>query len=253
MENIPVSSSNINFEESLKRMSDAIYELVLRVGRFEDYISNETITIEKEISSRVKSSLNEHYPGYRILEPLKMFPEMEHFYVPSGCSTITQFDGLFIVTNDPTYHLPDHDYEIEKPEGSKTYFVVVEGKHCLTSKQCRFKIEQICKIQESFRIARDIRKGLVDEKTVTPSFLARMKQFRFHELEEEIHLFIGSPVLKNDTWLFIKQIGREIWKNPKPFMISQTRTIPLEFPIRTSIVYPQGHRYVIADVEDDYK
>lgn len=253
MESIPAMSSNMNFEESLKRMSDAIYELVLRVGRFEDFISNETFTIEQEISSKVKTTLQEQYPDYRILEPLKMFPEMEHFYVPNGCSTITQFDGLFIVTNDPTYDLPEHDYDAEKPEGVKTYFVIVEGKHCLTSKQCRFKLEQVVKIQAAFELAREIKAGNADEKSVTPSFLARMNQFRFHEFEKEVHLFIGGPLLKSDTLVWLKGIGHQLLHDPKPFMISQSRTIPQMYPIRTSIVYPQGHRYTAADVENDYE
>ena len=253
METTRVLSSSLTLEESLQRMSDAIYELVQRVSRFEDFISNETVGIEQEIAAKVKLTLQELYPGFRILEPLKMFPEMEYFYVPNGAATITQFDGLYIVTSDPTFDLPEHRLDLTKTSDSKTVLIIVEAKHALTGKQCRWKIEQVVKIQDAFQLARDIDNGVTDPSTVTPSFLARMNTFRYSDFSPEILLFVGGPQIKLGTVDFLRSVGKSLWLDPKPFMISQTRTVNQVFPIRTSIVYPHGHRYVAADVSDDFE
>lgn len=249
-----VLTPNSPLEESLQRMSDAIFELTMRMSRMDDFVQNESLTIESEMAHKAKFALTELYPGYRVYEPLKMFPEMQHFYVPENGQVITEFDGLFIVTNDPTYTLPEQTQDlVTSTHPSKTFFVIVESKHALTSKSFRFKIEQIVKIQQAFKLARDIKAGLVDGTTVTPSFLWRMSTFRYADFETEVHLFIGGPLIKSGTLDFITKTARQLWKSPQDIQMSEKRTVQQRFPIRTSIIYPQGQRYIALDVADDFE
>jgi hypothetical protein len=251
-----VLTQNSPLEESLQRMSDAIFELTMRMSRMDDFVQNESLTIESEMTCKARSALRNMYPGYTIFEPLPMFPELQHFYVPENGQVITEFDGLFIVTDDPTYALPVQAVEnplTTEKDTYKTFFVVVEAKHALTSKSFRFKIEQIVKIQQAFKLARDIRDGLVSPDAVTPSFLWRMSTFRYADFEEEVHLFIGGPLIKSGTLEYITGIARQLWKEPQDLKMSEKRTVQQRYPIRTSIIYPQGYRYESRDVGDDFK
>jgi hypothetical protein len=246
-----------NINKSLETINKSLEIQQYTLLAHQDFINNESKAIEREINEKLDRFLSLKYPGYRIINILNDFPDMEFFYFPRTNKKLTQFDGLFIATNDdnynPSYNTPEN-YIYNKPNGKKYILIVVEAKHALTSANFNKKLNLLTKVQECFDISRQIHQGLFQNvNELHKQFLFRNRVFQFYNLDPEIHWIIGGPYIEPFAADFIRRYGVQLWKRPQPIKLSDELTIEQKFPIKTSLILPQGNRYSIGDVEDNYK
>jgi hypothetical protein len=255
LENISKSVEEIN--TTLIKMNTTLSKQTLTLREHQNYIDKDAKSIENEINKRVEQLLETKFKGFRIIHILKEMAFFDKIYPYNSMAEITQFDGVYIITNDDNYE-PSTDVAIDfiynKPSNSKIYLVIVEAKHDITSSRFNDKLRQIVKIQETFEIARKITKGTFSEMDkVEKQFKWRNRVLQFYNFEFEIYLFIGGPYLEKNAEDFIKEHGNTLWKHPNKFKLSDNNYIDQKYPIRTFLILPQGKRYATADVADNYK
>lgn len=235
-------------------MEDKIDEILEKVTKIKDFIDNEAQAIENEVNANVKDTLAMMYPEYTIINVLEELADIKIFFEPNSNDKITEFDGLFVATDDPSYKIDAKESSIvPKAHNRQTFFVIVESKHTTTINKVNSKIEQITKIQRAFEMAREIADGTSSASSVTKSFMWRLRTYQIHNFEPEVHLLLGGPYITDSAKKYVEQIGETLWKTPKPIQVSKNKYIDVRSPIRISMVIPTGQRYSVRDVASAFE
>jgi hypothetical protein len=130
----------------------------------------------------IKDYLREIYHGYRIIEPLEVFPELKHFYHCSTRKLIVDLEHVFIITNDPVYKIDYWHPQSPKTLGTKTFLVIAEENPVITT-------TQINDVNDCLQTASNIYTGVVNNTDAfTKSFLWRMNAFRLYDFEPTVQI-----------------------------------------------------------------
>ena len=247
-------------EERVGQLQNTVKNQEKRIVNLQAYKDKDAKSIEREVNQQVVKMLQLMYQGYHIIDVLALDRSLEHFYPPRVPQALTEFDGFYVVTNDDSYNLVETPYAKsgpyrQKTDGAKIIWVIVEAKHDITTTRVNKKLTQIVKIQEILETARKLRVGIDDEDTkdIPDAFVSRSHYLEYYNMEPEINLIFGGPYLEVSAENHIKRLGTQLWKDPKPIKLSNTKIIPQVYPIRTSLFVPQGNRYSYGDVSDDFK
>ena len=250
-------SPSLTVEERLSIVQTTVKNQGKTIDNHEAYQKKDAASVERDVNNFLVKMLQLKYPGYHVLNVLESYPSYKHFYEPNATDSLTEFDGLYVVTNDDSYNLlaerPSNSSFRTKSKSSKIIFVIVEAKHDVTTKRINRKIRQIVKIQEAFETARNIRSGNANTKGMKKDFLQRNYQAEYYNMEEEILFVIGGPYLEPNAEEHIKRIGRKLWKEPETIRLADRSVIEQKYPIRTCLMIPNGNRYSLGDVEEDYR
>ena len=184
------------------------------------FIKKEADAIEYETARAVYTYLVDRMcMGYKVYIPAG-FPAKLYHPLKAGL-TLTDLDGVFILTNNPSVQ-EDHvdlsffvplDEEIEKElrERKKemnqmrkslsssqtsvydTQLVIIEAKHHVTEERIDFKLNQLSLIEEWLADARLAYEN-PSAKQFVPSFIKNVKTFKVYEYNPKPLLFIGGPL-----------------------------------------------------------
>jgi hypothetical protein len=180
------------------------------------YIKNEANIIEDEVNESLIPYFkkDEQFANYNIFELTKEWgylniptidPEYPTNYFANN-KLITEFDGLYVISNDRTFFLSDKYKRIKtmQKETNPVFkkFVVVEAKHSITTKDITRKIEQIQKFQNYLKIDPGL-PGLTDD------FKRKQDYYKLNEFSDEIILIFGSEHFAKTDIDYIKKMYKE--------------------------------------------
>lgn len=211
------------------------------------YTKNEATAIEEEVNIKVSNLLKRKFSNFNIysVDTWKTLQKNKITDMDNKVrdkKSITEFDGLFIVSNDPEYY---SDNLIHKMSNASIFqntntgkltqkqFVVVESKHDLDFGKVNHKISQMITfknyIEESLN---------PDPKIYTKEFI---KRANFHELPgfigSDLYLIFASPYIPNSCIDMIKANAISWVQNHR---------------IHVGFMRPSGNRYNIAWVDDNF-
>ena len=138
-----------------------------RLSHIDGWIKRQNNGIEYELTAAIKQYLKEHHVGYYTVEPTIFPKELQS----SDGKTITEFDGILILTNDEQHanslskYLPQQTTSIS-PD-TVAYIVIVEAKQHVTTEKINIKIRQKTSIE---RLLADIK----ENRVVMPKRLSKV-------------------------------------------------------------------------------
>jgi hypothetical protein len=167
---------------TLSKLDDKIKQVIKWTKR-QDH------SIERELELATRDHLQMNYPGYITVIPAKAVLGRVVKDKKNGL-TITDFDGVVVLTNDKKYadvlsgKIISEEYSPEP--GSKSYLVIVEAKEHLTLAKVEKKKQQRFSIQE-------VIKGLPHLKYVDPFIGLYMGGIDIDEAaDKEIRAFVEA-------------------------------------------------------------
>jgi hypothetical protein len=209
-----------------------------------NYINNESDLIEKEINGHIRNYLakDPKFLKYTIFDITNIWKFLKEPEIIGNSkdnniinkTTITDFDGIFILSNDDSYFpLNINDRTIVRLRKNSTTsssedkikkFVIVEAKHCLDNAELKKKIEQIKRFQQYLEEARKYQQN-TDKYTL--EFKNKVSSYKLNEFTTDIILIFGSEDMgKNQIELITSNYDE--WLNKK---------------IEVSYLTPSGGRY----------
>ena len=240
--------------QMIQEIRDSTKSINTTIG---NYINNESDLIEKEINGHIRNYLAKdpkflNYTIFDISNILKFLKEPEIIGDSKdnfiNKKTITDFDGIFILTNDDKYVPPDitdktlvRKTTTQLISGEKIKkFVIVEAKHCLDNKQLQKKISQIERFQQYLEEARIYQEdyiklnsttsdeiSLEKKKEYTLEFKNKVLNYKLNEFTTDIILIFGSEDMGVNQIDLIKS-NYDVWLANK---------------IEVSYLTPSGGRY----------
>jgi hypothetical protein len=197
------------------------------------YTGNEGKSIEEEVNMNVAKYLCKKFPQYSIFRPqwnkLKKYKIADYQKsVANDKKFITEFDGLYILTNDAEYYVSEPvkqrkvDVQVLNPTKQ---FVVVEAKHDLDNTKINKKIMQLKEFQQYLIAARDYNKDIH-----TQEFKEKIRNYSLTEFSSELKVIFASPHIPSTSIDYLCN-NYEQWK---------------EQGIDVSYMVPYGNRYGIA-------
>jgi hypothetical protein len=204
------------FTENIEKQTSSIKSMNQTIN---SYIKNEADIIEDEVNESLVPYFkkDEQFANYNVFDLTKKWdflniPTINPDYPTNkfiNNNLITEFDGLYIISNDRTYFLTD-DYKRIKTMQENTdpvfkKFVVVEAKHSITNDDITRKIIQIRKFQNYLKID-------PSSPDLTDDFKSKNKYLRLNEFSDEIILIFGSEHFATADIKFIKDNYIE-WTN----------------------------------------
>lgn len=231
------AGSNINDANKLLKTNQKQMENIQKkYHKIWAYIDAEAKSVEEEISDLVRKELQKNLaPSWKIYEPFdaQYAPNFKHISFHDRNEHITEFDGLFIMSDDQDFEMVYRDdYE---NVASKYRMVIIEAKHNLKVAHIRTKIEQIKKIQQLFEFAKSLQQG--DAIPCTPLFKQMVKAYKLYAFSPDITLYFGGPNLDRSVVDFIKNEASDYQGAH----------------ITVHIVQPSGNRYNIRRSENSYE
>ncbi len=147
--------------------------------------------------------------------------------------SITDFDGLYIVSNDDAYEIGvELVYNDAKRNNTlpKTYFlVVVEAKHGLTTTKVNKKIEQIKEFQNYIKESLNFLEDIYTKEYKDKVYVFQLQHF----IDGPIYLIFASPHMDEDCIQYIKNASGE-------------HNISLAYMV------PTGNRYSISFADEGF-
>lgn len=173
------------FDEKLdKKFDEKLDPLKKSIKKLVNWTQRQDESIEREMTSAMKSHLQEYYKGYITVEP-KIFPK--EVLKPDG-TVLTEFDGIMILTNTKQYTdivVPDKLNKSSSPKFSKDtelFVVIVEAKQHLTMAKVTRKIAQKESIEQYIK---DVQAGIIEAE---PS----LKRVMIDKFKPNVGLYIGG-------------------------------------------------------------
>jgi hypothetical protein len=148
---------------------------------------------------------------------------------------LTEFDGLYFVTDDREYKMQYRDIP-DKSESKKAIkMIIIEVKHGCTASSLQRKIEQIKTIQQYIEYAKDYVNSNIDNN-LTSYFKTIVRAFQFDRFTKDIVLYFGGQRVDENVLTYVKNEKSNLDTNR----------------IYVNIIYPSGNRYQIRRHDEDY-
>lgn len=212
------------------------------------YIKNEADLIEDEINKYIKKYLTNdpQFHSYNIFNLTKIWkylriPEISNIkpdpFINKTDNPITEFDGLYILTDNFEYYPADSEsLIIRKTKNNSTNsirkFVVVEAKHSITGDDINKKIKQMIIFQEYLKKAKKL-----ENANYTKEFIKKVQGLQLNEFSEEIILIFASDDMDES----------------RTIQIHDNYLIWVEKKIYVSYLRPGGDRYELYSYENENK
>jgi len=216
------------------------------------YIKNEANLIENEINRQITTYLkndikfkdcnifdiqkNWQYLNKPTIDP--NFPT--HTFINKTQHPITEFDGIYIITNDLGYcpgfpEIKQIRYNSNQPTKKPQHelfkqFLIVEAKHSITRQEIIKKVKQIQELQKYIQIKPTQLNLTTEFKNINSSLL-------LNEFKGEIILIFGSEDMDDSRATQI-ETGHEDWK---------------KLGILAGYVKCSGERYELYENENNFK
>ena len=192
-----------------------------RLTNIENWTKRQDKTIEYELHHAVKAYLLTTNVGYITVEPTIFPKELED----RDGKTITEFDGLLILTND-IEHANSLSKKLPKPksppsQNTTAYIIVVEAKQHVTSKKIKHKIKQTETIRQ---LIADIQSGSIE----IPPALSKLGI----QYIKGVRLFIG---------------GSDIDESGRDLIVEYCKNDPM-----SGLIELNGSRFSIGTVTNDF-
>ncbi len=209
------------------------------------YTFAEGKSIEEEVERKVPKYLKRKFVNYSIFKvhddwrylQKNKIDEVNH----SKCRderSITEFDGLYIISNDKDYEIGSQCIQnkanLNSNVVSKTYrFVVVEAKHTLNIKKVNTKIKQIKEFQEY--IAESIHSN---DSVYTKEFKNKVLLYQLSLfINQPIYIIFASPHIETDCVQYIKNEANSL----------------MDDGISLAYMTSSGNKYSISFADEGFK
>lgn len=166
-------------EQKLKPIRSQINEIV-------KWTQRQDKSLERELNDAVHKHFLSQNRGFIIVKPEKF---LKHFMNENGIE-ITEFDGVFILTNIPKYT----EETIVKAGEGQIYLIIIECKQHVTNHKLTRKMKQKQQIE---KIMSDIRNGTINVK---PEY-EQLKYF-----EPQVGFYIGGLEFNESVIPTIKEL-----------------------------------------------
>lgn len=198
---------------------------------FGGYTKNEADGIEDETNRMLFKFLLATFPEYNIFKinawKTLQSPLIRDMKAARNESSITEFDGLYIVSKNKDYYVDslvsgDFKTNFTGMDVNANNFVILEAKHALSNALVDNKIKQIVEFQKYMQIS-------YDPKVHTIEFKKKLDVYELIKFAgKTIYLFFASPYITVETQQYITS-NASVWlKN---------------FNIRVGFMVPEGNRY----------
>lgn len=210
------------------------------------YIKTDADAIEDEANTKLPKFLRRKFPKYIIY---RVYPTdwrilRENFFASYSLPRhlfcdITEFDGLYIITNDDTYDpglsspVPTYvPVNLDQSEPKIYQFVVLESKHDLTTDKVNRKIEQMRRFQQYIRESLEY-----EDKKFTQEFRNKVVTYKLQLfVNQTIHIVFATPHAKDSC---IEHIIKE-----GPSWLKEN--------IHVVYMIPSGNRYAVAFADENF-
>lgn len=208
------------------------------------YIKNEATAIEVEVNKKVANFLKRKFLNYNIFskEHWKTLQKNKIVDVNNKLrdkNSITEFDGLFVVSNDPDYFSDNWLHRMSSANTKKnnnkkqTHFIVVESKHALDAEKVNRKIAQMIEFQ----------KYIVESANPDPKI--HTKEYRNKIVSHYLPEFIGMDLYLIFASPYLSDSCKDYIKNNALFWLEKHK-------IHVAYMKPSGNRYSIAWIDDNF-
>ena len=197
--------------------------------------------IEREVTVALEPYLKKIVP-LCVFHPKSTFPKT--LYDPFSGKEITEFDGVYILTNNPEIiRKCTTDTSTDYTKKYRTELVIVEAKHYVEIKHVVKKIKQMNAIRDYIKNAKIYMKWKSSPRFDRPELSQKYTE-RFKDqvsknrwdLFDDVHLFMGAP-----GWS--EEAEKEFWKS----MRSNNRDSGLSGMLETG-----GARYRVSTYHNRY-
>jgi hypothetical protein len=224
-----------------------------KLSIIDGFIKHESDSIEVETTRAVHDFLLKEgrFYGYKIYIPTG-FPSK--LYDPVRAMTVTDLDGVFILTNDPMVQedndelgsfiklddatagvLSERQKELstlKKTLGREAYdkhslLVIIEAKHHVTKEKCEKKLRQMELIEGWLRDAVAIKQNA---SKYSKRFIKNVQMFGFDKYDPMPLLFMGGPYWDEEAVHYFKERMSEV-----------------RFKDRLGMIQTSGARYKVFD------
>lgn len=198
------------------------------------YTKNEADSIEYEVNAKIAKYLVRKYSNHNVFElDWKILQKNTIAAMQNRDErVITDFDGLFLISNDPTYDTDTLISDLKSNlSGTENQFVVVEAKHDIDQRKVDKKIKQMVEFQKYINDAKAF-----SQFVHTQEFKRKIDFYSLDKVEPNIHFIFASPHIPKTCVDYIRSRA-ESWKSQG---------------INVAIMLPTGNRYGIAWAETQF-
>ena len=215
-------------EKDMKELRNLNKDIQKSIG---GYTKNEADAIEDEINKKLPNILQRKFPGNNIFQIKSwktLITNKKEEFIANARDTkeITEFDGLYIVSNDRDFDVNDGDDVIYKSNSTKTvsnsvkHFVVMEAKHAQNVKKVDTKINQMIKFQSYIRDSKDL---ATNKSAYTKGFIMKAQCYQLDFIDKPMYLIFASPLMPDDVIIHINNISPELEKQHNIIIAYMTR------------------------------
>jgi hypothetical protein len=229
-------------KETANMIKDVDKQLKLLEKLVHGYIGNDAKAIEEEGNTTFAKYLQRKFQKCNIYKCTGWKTLQDNMQPKSGTkvqaneSSITEFDGLYVVSQNSAYFADDYIQKPYNPElvgSGPTFFVVLEAKHHITASKVNDKVAQMLKFK----------KYISDSSQYNPSvhtkeYLNKIVRYSLTEVTSDIiHIVFTSPYLTTECVEYIKQ-NYDQW---------------IKQGVYVSYMKPAGNTYFIAWGDTGFK
>jgi hypothetical protein len=230
------------YERLRKEVKEELKKLSIHVNGF---IGAEGKSIEEEVDKKVPKYLKRKFSNCNIYKVHDDWQHLQKNQIDEIKNiknrhekSITEFDGLYIVSNDVNYEigspLVHQGAKINTNTSSKQYiFVVVEAKYNLNTTKVNTKIAQIKTFQEYIAQSVNSEENIYTKEFKDKVYLYQLPLF----INQPIYLIFASPHMDSHCIENIKNEASSLMDNG----------------ISTAYMIPTGNRYSISFADEDFE
>ena len=206
---------------------------------FGGYTKNEADSLEEQVNKRVFMVLQNKFPNANIfqLKTLKFLMKNKIDEIHGKDRTITEFDGLFIASNDVTYDLNQEvENLVHRKNNAKSrssdntkYIIVVESKHSISIRKITDKVNKMIEFKSQMDEAFNL--NVQPKNIYTMGFYALCDYLKLADFQDKplYHVF-ASPYIKDDDKTFIRK-NADTWKTKHNIIVAYMDEIGNDFSI----------------------